>query len=224
MINNNAMDFGPEMPQLEGTTWWKRDGKDHFTIRDVLMGPEGFSIRTTDGRMLNGDVMDTYIQSEVPINIPKQAPKQKIDVSHLDEVNGIDTNFGSLKYEHDVNFQKPQAPKHTQKVQQDTPKEMEGPKLSDSVELAMVDKVFGKFDDNTINVQLPCDEKIINSINTITNVLNVDKKFIIQYFERKLFKYVTQNSSKIVDEWINEITTQQENKQIINEQVNKDSE
>ena len=63
MMNNNYMDLGPDSPQLEGTTWWRRDGKDHFTIRDVLMGPEGFSIRTTDGRMLNGDVMDTYIQS-----------------------------------------------------------------------------------------------------------------------------------------------------------------
>ena len=208
MMNNNYMDLGPDSSQLEGTTWWRRDGKDHFTIRDVLMGPEGFSIRTTDGRMLNGDVMDTYIQSEVPINIPKQAPKQNIDVSHLDELGSVKVSetqsLGSLKYDHDVNFQKPQAPKHTLKTEE-TPQEKTGPTLGESVELAMVDKVFGKFDDSSIDIKLPNDDKTITSIRTITDVLNVDKKFIVQYFEQKLSKYVAEKSAQIVEAWMNQI-------------------
>ena len=208
MMNNNYMDLGPDSPQLEGTTWWRRDGKDHFTIRDVLMGPEGFSIRTTDGRMLNGDVMDTYIQSEVPINIPKQAPKQKIDVSHLDELGSVKVgetqSLGSLKYDHDVNFQKPQAPKHTPKTGEAV-QEQTGRTLGESVELAMVDKVFGKFDDSSIDIKLPNDDKTITSIKTITDVLNVDKKFIVQYFEQKLSKYVAEKSAQIVEAWMNQI-------------------
>ena len=123
-MNNNFIDFGPGSPELEGTTWWKPDGTDHFTVRDMLISPEGFSVRTTDGRMIRGDIFETYIQSDTPIHISKQAPVQKIDLSKIDELGGVTINspkasetLGSLNYEHNVKFKEP-APKHTSPISQ----------------------------------------------------------------------------------------------------------
>lgn len=71
---NQGMNF-----DIENTTWWKQDGSDHFKVRSVFFDGTGMSIQTYDGRMVNGDILRDYIQSEVPINPPKDPPVQKIN-------------------------------------------------------------------------------------------------------------------------------------------------
>lgn len=72
------------MPDITGTTWWSRTGQDHFTVRDVIMDPSsGMMITTTDGRMINMDRMDNYIQSDKPVDFTKRATP-RVDVRGLD--------------------------------------------------------------------------------------------------------------------------------------------
>lgn len=72
------------MPDISGTTWWSRTGQDHFTVRDVIMDPSsGMMITTTDGRMINMDRMDNYIQSDKPVDFTNRATP-RVDVRGLD--------------------------------------------------------------------------------------------------------------------------------------------
>lgn len=72
------------MPDISGTTWWSRTGQDHFTVRDVIMDPSsGMMITTTDGRMINMDRMDNYIQSDKPVDFTKRTTP-RVDVRGLD--------------------------------------------------------------------------------------------------------------------------------------------
>ena len=74
------------MPDITGTTWWSRTGQDHFTVREVIMDPSsGMVVTTTDGRMINMDRMDNYIQSDKPVGDVRNAPPiNVIDVRGLD--------------------------------------------------------------------------------------------------------------------------------------------
>lgn len=72
------------MPDITGTTWWSRTGQDHFTVREVIMDPSsGMMVTTTDGRMINMDRMDNYIQSDKPVDFTKHATP-RVDVRGLD--------------------------------------------------------------------------------------------------------------------------------------------
>lgn len=86
-LNNFGMD-------LENTTWWSRDGKDHFTIRDVYFNGQEIQIRTMDGRMLNGDIMQEYIQSDTPVAQPTTQPQTHINKNLL--LQGLDEDNSDI--------------------------------------------------------------------------------------------------------------------------------
>lgn len=207
MMNGSIMDLGPDTPQLEGTTWWKPDGTDHFTIRDILMAPEGFTIRTTDGRMISGDVMETYIQSEVPINIPKQAPVHKVNVKELDEISQVEevdgkSNFGSLKYNHDVEFAEPPAQRHHMKDPINDPIGDPSPRIN-SVEQAMVDRVLGKVNlDDLVATSINHIESVDNGIVTLVNTLNVPRKEINVYLTNRIKDKIVVLTQQAVEEYL----------------------
>lgn len=72
------------IPDITGTTWWSRTGQDHFTVREVIMDPSsGMVVTTTDGRMINMDRMDNYIQSDKPVGFTKRTTP-RVDVRGLD--------------------------------------------------------------------------------------------------------------------------------------------
>lgn len=185
MMDINAGSLG-----VEGTTWWKPDGSDHFTVRDVMMGPDGITVRTNDGRMLNGSAFETYIQSEVPINIPKQAPVEKIDVSELDKDTPLEAtkSLGTLKHSHpgvtfpeDTNhYGIPKDPINEPITQ--TPK---SPDI-DPVDLAIIERVLGSADFNCIQVDVVDDGIIATSIGTLHDVLNIKQEAIEKYLVAKI--------------------------------------
>jgi len=210
-FDNNMMSFGGDMPELEGTTWWKRDGSDHFTIRDILMSPEGFSIRTTDGRLINGDVMETYVQSEVPIEIPKKAPVEKINVAALDPDSPIsqerDGNFGSLKYRHDVAFETLPEPRH----HPINPVNVEGPVDcgEDGITVSIIDRVLGKTIETKINdlVNITLNTEALKSgVNTLIEILNIPAESIANYLMLRLETKLNPILKEAIDSFMVEST------------------
>ena len=207
----NQMEFNSGMPDLTGTTWWKRDGSDHFTIRDVLMTDSGIIIRADDGRQFNENVMNIYIQSDKPINIPKKAPVQKIDTSNLDEVSPVESQddtlnkpLGSLRHNHpQANFyndnvemiQKPQKPVNTTNT--------------NDLESAMVHRVlsgyFEKQEANIVDIIMTPDEGLESSIETLKNILNVPNDTIREYLKMYIQEHIKNILSKKVDEYIDAI-------------------
>jgi hypothetical protein len=188
IMNNNMYEFGGDTPALEGTTWWRPDGGDHFTVRDVLMGPEGFTIHTTDGRMISGEVMETYIQSNEPISIPKQAPAQHITTEELtagiDEADAagviqepgqdvLHKTFGSLKYDHS-NIQQP--------TQQEIP--------TDNIDMTMIKRVLDNIDIKDPDVTISVTSDLQSAISTLINILNVDMEALVKYFKDRLYSRI----------------------------------
>lgn len=184
------MDVSMGSMGLEGTTWWKQDGSDHFTVRDVMMGPDGITVRTSDGRMLNGSVLETYIQSDEPINIPKQAPVQKIDVGDLDKDTPVEPTkpLGSLKNSHpgvtfaeDTNhYGVPKDP-----INEPITPTSQSPDI-DSVDLAIIERVLGNADFNCIHVEVVDDGVIATGIGTLHDVLNIKHDTIEKYLVAKI--------------------------------------
>ena len=208
------MDFNPDSMGVEGTTWWKPDGSDHFTVRDLIMSPEGMTVRTTDGRTLDGRVMETYVQSEVPIAIPKHAPQQRINLTGIDDSTPVEQAgvkpLGSLKHSHpDVKFQPDNRPRSVPKTNDpleqplsqlqstidDTPAPVEEPQVPaapniDPVDLAMIERVLGKASFDCIHVDVQDDGTLANGISTLATVLNVSPANIRNWLNWKISQQV----------------------------------
>lgn len=201
MANRDTMELGMGGETgLENTTWWKPDGTDHFTIREVLMSPEGFSVRTTDGRLLSADIMESYIQSDSPITGHEREQQTQINPRQLE---GIDTaaivtddnpkGFGSLKYSHPgAKFEQPSRqgmvrkemdPLNDPLVQQGT----EAPVELDAVSYGMIDRVLGKADfDELVAVTVNPIEKIDQGVVTLVNTLNITRPELKTYMVGRL--------------------------------------
>lgn len=201
MVNKDTMELGMGGETgLENTTWWKPDGSDHFTVREILMSPEGFSVRTTDGRLLSADVMEKYIQSDTPITGHEREQQTQINPRQLE---GIDTaaivtddnskSFGSLKYSHPgAKFEQPSRqgmvrkemdPLNDPLVQQGT----EAPAELDAVSYGMIDRVLGKADfDELVAVTVNPIEKIDQGVVTLVNTLNITRPELKTYMVGRL--------------------------------------
>lgn len=205
MVNNNTMDLGMGGETgLENTTWWKPDGTDHFTVRELLMSPEGFSVRTTDGRLLSADVMEQYIQSDTPITghehdqqAPQINPRQLegIDKAAIvtDEIEKP-KSFGSLKYSHPgAKFQQPARQGMVRKEADplndplDAQREMETPEELDAVSYGMIDRVLGKANfEDLVAVTVNPIEKIDEGVVTLVNTLNIKRSELKTYMIGRL--------------------------------------
>lgn len=208
MINNDTMDLGMGGETgLENTTWWKPDGTDHFTVREILMSPEGFSVRTTDGRLMSADVMEKYIQSDTPITgherdqqAPRINPKQLegIDKSAIvsDDIEKP-KNFGSLRYSHPgARFQQPA---HQPMVKKDADpindplgepmgtEEPGTPEGLDMISYGMIDRVMHNSNlDELVAININPIEKVDEGVVTLVNTLNIQRSELKTYMVNRI--------------------------------------
>jgi hypothetical protein len=197
MNQQQELAMGMEGIELENTTWWKPDGTDHFTIRDVLMGPDGMVIRTLDGRQIDGSVMETYIQSDTPIAVPAERPKVNIDVKSLDTDSPVEQTqtqaqqkgFGSLRNSHPgVTFKEDTRHYGMPKDPLNDPLGGAPEQATDidPVEYTMIDRVLGKASFDCIHVDVQDDGTIMNGISTLHDVLNVKRENIEAYLTQRI--------------------------------------
>ena len=87
MNTNNGLMFGMEGPNMEGTWYNPRTG-DSFTVRNSFFQDNQYIVQTMDGRVLDYNTLQEYIQSDRPIEMPKPQPKQEslpVEVENLIE-------------------------------------------------------------------------------------------------------------------------------------------
>lgn len=67
MNTNNGLMFGMEGPNMEGT-WYNPQTGDSFTVRNSFFQDNQYIVQTTDGRVLDYNSLQHYIQSDKPIS------------------------------------------------------------------------------------------------------------------------------------------------------------
>lgn len=77
-MNNmhNGLMFGMEGPNMEGTWYNPRTG-DSFTVRNSFFQDNQYIVQTMDGRVLDYNTLQEYVQSDRPIEMPKPQTKQE---------------------------------------------------------------------------------------------------------------------------------------------------
>ena len=80
---NNGIMFGTGGPMMSGT-WYNPSTGDSFTVRDCFFENNQYVISTTDGRMLGYDVIQNYVQSDKPIEMPKKAQETSLPSEVMD--------------------------------------------------------------------------------------------------------------------------------------------
>ena len=83
---NNGIMFGTQGPLMSGYWVDPRTG-DSFTVKDSFFEDGQYIITTMDGRKLSYDIIQNYVQSDKPIDIPKS--QQKPPTRRLREVVSV---------------------------------------------------------------------------------------------------------------------------------------
>lgn len=87
----NGMMFGGEGPVMQGT-WYNPNTGDVFTVRDSFFEDNNYVVTTTDGRYLNFNQLQHYIQSDTPAaELKAMLAKNKKEIKEEipDEIKGI---------------------------------------------------------------------------------------------------------------------------------------
>lgn len=91
MNNYDAMIFSGETPVMSGT-WYNPETGDSFTVADTFFQDNQYLVKTTDGRMLDYNIIQNYIKSDTPI--PKATEKSSKESLPKEVSDILDTNSG----------------------------------------------------------------------------------------------------------------------------------
>lgn len=73
---NNGLMFGMEGPNMEGT-WYNPQTGDSFTVRNSFFQDNQYIVQTTDGRIIEYNQLQHYVQSDKPIEVQKPKNDQE---------------------------------------------------------------------------------------------------------------------------------------------------
>lgn len=74
----NGINFSADGPMMSGT-WYNPNTQDSFTVRDTFFENNQLLVSTTDGRMLDYNMIQNYVQCD-PKDIPSKKSKQTNDI------------------------------------------------------------------------------------------------------------------------------------------------
>ena len=91
---NNGLMFGMEGPNMEGT-WYNPKTGDSFTVRNSFFQDNQYIVQTTDGRILDYNTLQSYIQSDRPIEMPTKT-EDNLPAEVADLVDSNDFSYDIL--------------------------------------------------------------------------------------------------------------------------------
>ena len=172
---NQGMNF-----DIENTTWWKQDGSDHFKVRSVFFDGAGMSIQTYDGRMINGDVLKDYIQSEEPIKKPKTPPAPKINKAALlqgmspEELGDVFLNTPGVGSNLDAN-PKPK-PQPSQPVFQESANDIIIKRMMDNLGIPVI----------RMDIKIEVEDGYADKLKNLAEVMNINMDDIKAYMRKNI--------------------------------------
>ena len=178
---NNGIMFGTGGPVMTGT-WYNPNTGDSFTAKDCFFENNQYVIATTDGRLLGYDVIQNYIQSEKPINIPKKHQEDVLpdEVANLIDDTPVAIEDNDLFVDTDIYGTTPAAPV--------TLGNLNVPKSSPAV--ATNESIIAKALAKSSKPEVVADIKWIDfpkkQIEMLSEIMEIDTKEIVEWYARQL--------------------------------------
>ena len=192
---NNGVVFNSEGPMMSGT-WYNPNTGDSFTVLDNFFENNQFMVTTTDGRMLNYDQIQYYIQSDKPINQPTPSPLSDVPASITsmlednsgqilsDDMSLINSNLNAIG--------------EVGKLYVDP--EWSNPSVNFSNNYPIIEKALSKTVLPEIDIQLKWSKYPEREIEMLTDIMDVQMSEIVDWYINKFgvneIKKLMENSIK----------------------------
>lgn len=174
---NNGIMFGTQGPLMSGYWVDPRTG-DSFTVKDSFFEDGQYIITTMDGRKLSYDIIQNYVQSDKPIDIPKsqQKPQQNLPAEVLSEL--ADDSTEMLPDEMSMIKGSNLGNLYTQPVQiQDEP--MSGNTL-------IINKALAKYPQPTILTNVKWKDFPKREMEMLIDIMDIDRSEIVKWYIDKM--------------------------------------
>ena len=194
-MTNNGVVFNAEGPMMSGT-WYNPSTGDSFTVHDNFFEDNQFMVATTDGRMLNYDQIQYYIQSDKPISPKPSLADVPTSITSLLEDNSetdILSDDQSL-----INGNLYVSPEPLSAVI-NTNKSWINPQQSSS-NYPIIEKALSKTALPNIDIQLNWDKYPSREIEMLQDIMEVPMEEIVEWYINKFgvneIKKLMENSIK----------------------------
>lgn len=171
---NNGIMLGTQGPLMTGYWVNPRTG-DGFTVKDSFFEDGQYVVTTMDGRKLSYDMIQNYVQSDKPIDIPKpQQKKQELPTEVLNELADDSTemlpdemsmikggNLGNL-------YTQPQQ------IEQTSGNEL------------IINKALSKYPQPTILTNVKWKEFPKREMEMLIDIMDIDKSEIVKWYIDKM--------------------------------------
>lgn len=179
---SNGIGFIGSTPEIqEGSTWVNTKNGNKIIVRNSFFENGNFMVQTTDGKMLDYNQFQNYIM------VPKGDPIPKIEPKSKQKSKSKPKNLGNMNQKKaDI----PQSVLDELEISEEVnellkPAKSTMPKIlapeSISAEELMVKKVLESQPQISVSVNISSDTIPSKQIETLVNILGVDKKYIIDY-------------------------------------------
>lgn len=202
MSGMDGIMFNGGAPMMEGT--WQNPQTGHkFTVRDTIFEDGQLKVTTTDGRILDYNMIQNYVQCKdseghnvsIPTTTPRpgQQKKEELPPEIAALIEGDDPSAGVMIPEDEEGLGNMFTPKATPfTAVEPTPmidtgaRHVEAPQVD--LDTMLITKVLGKKTDPSINGEVTWENCPIKQLVTLVDTLSVEPEAIANYYINKLDK------------------------------------
>jgi hypothetical protein len=187
-----GMMFGGEGPVMQGT-WYNPQTGDAFTVRDSFFEDNQYVVTTTDGRYLNYNQLQSYVQSDMKLEDLKKAkanakPKEEVlpdEVSNL--ISGDDnTLIDELIIPEDMNIlTKPQSQLgniYTNNIKDTNSTNTNTVMTPANMNAAIIEKALGNTAKPKIIVDVDWSDYPAKQIEMLHDIMSISEEEIVEWY------------------------------------------
>lgn len=182
---NNGIVFGDQGPLMEGT-WYNPTTDDSFTVKDSFFEDGQYIVSTTDGRMLGYNMIQNYIKSDKPIEMPKKQQQDKLpdEVANLIADDAIFEAENGLFVDTDIygvnNPLTPSLGNINKPLPYSTPIE------TPSFNVGIIKKALDKYTRPQVDCNVVWDNFPKKEIQMLNEIMEIDTKEIVEWYASQL--------------------------------------
>lgn len=190
MFGNNGVMFGMDGPNMEGS-WYNPKTGDSFTVRNSFFEDNQYIVQTTDGRVLNFNQIQNYVQTDGPIEVPKPTIVSP-EALPAEVANLIDENYGDLEEEAMSLI----TPKPLGNLSQPTPAPVVEVS-SRGVDSVVIERALNKCSLPNLQVGIEWDKFPATEVKFLTDMMDVSLDEVVDYY---LNKVDVESTTKMIHE------------------------
>lgn len=169
----NGINFGGEGPVMQGT-WYNPQTGDAFTVRDSFFEDNQYIVMTTDGRKMDYNRIQNYIQSDMKLDDLKKMRVEKTENEELpDEIKNLIANDVEdyIIPEDKIYTSKPLGNIHTPTSAPTLP-----------MNTVIIDKALKNVDRPTFKVEVKWDKFPSKQIEMLKDVMDIPEEEILNWY------------------------------------------